>query len=130
MNLEQQVRDKFVLGNRIYDSGSESLNFEYPEGLDALTASACVIVHDKSKAYLNAGISYYTGLYFSDGDKVITLKPIQMWRDGRNQYNDKPWNRWFVRSFMQSPTGYHIVLRNSANDEEVFDITHDEIASA
>ena len=67
----------------------------------------------------NSGITKWQGISVYDGQTEIEVKPMAMWRDGENQYNDNPANHYIIREFKEIEDGkYELFLENFADRTE------------
>jgi len=75
----------------------------------------------------NSGTTKWQGINVYDGQNEIEVKPMAMWRDGENQYNDNPANNYMIREFKEIRDGkYELVLENFEGKTEKYSIDFKE----
>ena len=71
----------------------------------------------------NSGITKWQGINAYDGNTEIEVKPMAMWRDGENQYNDRPENNYYIQKFEKIRKGiYELDLINGNGKKETYEI--------
>jgi len=104
---------KHNIGKSLYDGG-------YKWVVTSVAGEGFVVFSVQSKncnrgGMRNSGITIWEGWYASNGEKEVILLPIAMWRDGENQDNDRPWNKWSVKEVV----GDKVVFRNHEDEPKV-----------
>jgi len=71
----------------------------------------------------NSGITKWQGINVYDGQSEIEVKPMAMWRDGENQYNDNPAKHYIIRKLEKVDEDvYRLVLENFRGTVETYKI--------
>jgi hypothetical protein len=133
--LREKVEKLVETGGDLEHGGQTSFKLHYPEEEDEKTSPIGVVEYSKKIAYTGGagrgkgGISCYQGLEFFNGNKLIEIKPVNMWRDGEDAGKNEPENFWQVKEFVDNKDGSHkLVIGNSTQDIEIYRLKKDDVS--
>ena len=123
--LEKKIMEMHPQEGRLRDDGgSKSVGTIVLD--DKKEVAAYLLEHGNWNPYggiRNSGITKWQGINIFDGENDIQVKPMAMWRDGENQYNDNPASHYSIEELKKVYEGrYNLVLENGNGIVEIHQI--------
>jgi hypothetical protein len=100
-------------GNSLYNGGIQRID-KIVEA-DGFIAYQVEMKTSNRGGQRNSGVTIWQGTRAFNGEIDLEIKPLALWRDGENQWNDHPESRFFIEEVRDN----QVVLRCHNGDREI-----------